>query len=77
MKKSILVLSFIFALFQSCFTQNMETKLIKQSEELGQVNWLRNFDEAISLSEKEKKPVFYSFKKRPVVLLVVIMDTTL
>ena len=65
MKKSILVLSFIFALFQSCFTQNMETKLIKQSEELGQVNWLRNFDEAISLSEKEKKPVFLFFQEVP------------
>jgi len=65
MKKQILILSFTFAIFQCCFAQNMDIKLIKQSEELGQVNWQRNYDEAISLSEKENKPIFLFFQEVP------------
>ncbi len=34
-------------------------------EELGDVNWLRNYDEAIKTAKKEKKPIFILFQEVP------------
>lgn len=65
MKKRFLLLSFILIIFQFSFAQSIETKLIKQSEELGQVNWIRNYDEALLQSEKQKKPIFLFFQEVP------------
>ena len=33
----------------------------KQAQELGKVAWYRDFDQAISLSKKQNKPVFMLF----------------
>lgn len=35
----------------------------KQAQELGNVAWYRDFDQAISLSKKQNKPVLFYFKK--------------
>lgn len=37
----------------------------KQAQELGKVAWYRDFDQAISLSKKQSKPVFILFQEVP------------
>ncbi len=36
-----------------------------QFEELGNVNWLRNYDEAVAVAKKEKKPILILFQEIP------------
>jgi len=63
MKKNTIFLALLFSIAQLCQAQNAQQ--IKQSEELGQVNWHRDFNEALSLSQKENKPIFLFFQEVP------------
>ena len=53
-----LVLSSFFALLSVCL-------MAQQPIELGTVNWLRDFDQAIAESQKQQKPVFILFQEVP------------
>jgi hypothetical protein len=42
-----------------------EKRTVKNRVELGQVKWLRNFDEGKAQAKKEKKPVLVMFQEVP------------
>ncbi len=45
--------------------QQIEARPTSNPVELGKINWLRNYDEAVALSEKTKKPIFILFQEVP------------
>ena len=54
-------ISLLFAFFYSI----ANTSIDPNPEELGQVNWLRDYDQAIQLSEKINKPILILFQEVP------------
>ncbi len=52
---ALLILAFFYTIAHPSFSTN--------PEELGQVNWLRDYDQAIQLSAKKDKPILILFKK--------------
>ncbi len=60
----ILIFAFLFI---SGFTLNGQSWILtpQQNEELGFVNWLRSFPDAVALAKKESKPVFILFQEVP------------
>lgn len=55
----IVVVLFILVLTFSLQAQN------NQPEELGKVQWLRNYDQALAAAKQQKKPVFIVFQEIP------------
>jgi peptide methionine sulfoxide reductase MsrA len=45
--------------------QQLDVRPTSNPVELGKINWLRNYDEAVALSEKSNKPIFILFQEVP------------
>jgi len=45
--------------------QTFEARPTSNPVELGKINWLRNYDEAVAMSEKTNKPIFILFQEVP------------
>lgn len=63
-KTNFLIVSFILTQVTQLFAQEI-TNPKNQSEELGNVHWYRNYDEAIALAKKEKKDIVILFQEVP------------
>lgn len=63
-KYQFLFFAFLFMIGSPVFAQQM-TDPNKQSEELGNVQWYRNFDEALTAAEKQNKDVVLLFQEVP------------
>lgn len=61
--KYLFATSTIFLILLSGFT--IKDKPVKQAKELGEVNWLRDYDLALEKSNAEGKPVFILFQEVP------------
>lgn len=57
--RSISIFVLVIVFFNSAYSQ------INQSEELGQVRWMRDYQKAISLAKKDKKDVLILFQEVP------------
>lgn len=64
MKNTILKITAAF-LFTTSILLSQKTNVKNQPEELGQVSWYRNYDEAIAQSKKMNKPLFILFQEVP------------
>jgi len=62
--KYIFLLSIIYFSVGGLFAQDWINK-IEQPVELGQVNWLRDYDTAIELSAEKDLPIFIFFQEVP------------
>jgi len=59
------VVSLLMAVVIFSANAQQKTDPNNQDEELGKVSWLRDYDVALQLSKKEKKPVFILFQEVP------------
>jgi len=69
MKYSLLIALFLTSITMSCsqsaLPSKKQTQKTNQPDELGTVDWIRNFENGLALSEKENKPVFLLFQEVP------------
>jgi len=69
MKYSLLIALFLTSITMSCsqsaLPNKKQTQKTNQPDELGTVDWIRNFENGLALSKKENKPVFLLFQEVP------------
>ncbi|MFS4467617.1 VPGUxxT family thioredoxin-like (seleno)protein, type 2 [Maribacter sp. 2210JD10-5] len=63
MKKYIQIIAIL--VFVCGVTYSSAQSIIKQSEELGQVHWYRDYDKAVALSKKQNKDILILFQEVP------------
>lgn len=69
MKSSLLIafvlVGMVLSHAQSTSSSKKQTRMVDQPDELGTVDWIRNFENGLAKAEKENKPVFLLFQEVP------------